>query len=87
MLVAAKFSEDEPISNQYWAEVSGVNMKDLNILEEDFCFGSEFNFFVEPRELKQLSQEYGLVGLDSTISRNAQRDEISTIISTHLPSL
>ena len=44
MLVAAKFAEDEIITNDYWSDISGISMEELNLLEDEFCFKTEFRF-------------------------------------------
>lgn len=60
MLISAKFSEDELISNQYWADICGIGLAELNRLENDFCLSSGFNFYVDPDDLNQLYVEFGL---------------------------
>ena len=85
MLVAAKFSEDEPISNAYWAEIAGMEMEELNELEEAFCFSSGFNFFVTPSELAKMYQEYGLDFLIIATRVSVKTDGTSSAIVPQTP--
>uniref|UniRef100_A0A7S3PL70 Cyclin-like domain-containing protein n=1 Tax=Aplanochytrium stocchinoi TaxID=215587 RepID=A0A7S3PL70_9STRA len=58
MLIAAKYTEDYPISNKYWAKVGGISKEQVNNLESVFCCMSEFNLYVADDELKTLYDEY-----------------------------
>lgn len=60
MLVAAKFTEDEVISNRYWAHMSAINFKTLNTLEEHFCQVLDYDFFLRENDLLALYNQYGL---------------------------
>mmetsp|Transcript_16134 Transcript_16134/g.18284 ORF Transcript_16134/g.18284 Transcript_16134/m.18284 type:complete len:227 (+) Transcript_16134:110-790(+) len=51
MLVAVKFVEDQPLSNNYWSKVGGINLKELNRLEAEFCNLIGFEFHVSQAEL------------------------------------
>lgn len=60
MLLAAKFTEDNWVSNKYWATISGISLQELNELEDKFCFQSGFKFFVEKKHLLCLYQIYDI---------------------------
>lgn len=51
MLIAVKFLEDKPLSNSYWAKVGGIELKELNRLEGEFCNLVGFEFHVAKAEL------------------------------------
>lgn len=63
MVLAAKFTEDELISMDYWGDVAGLDMEEVNQLEEEFCFSSGFDFFVTQQELDAIYNSYGLAEL------------------------
>lgn len=54
MLIAGKFMEDSIMSNQYWSEVCGMSLAEVNDLEEVLCFSMGFNFFISREEFKQM---------------------------------
>mmetsp|Transcript_383 Transcript_383/g.455 ORF Transcript_383/g.455 Transcript_383/m.455 type:complete len:253 (-) Transcript_383:106-864(-) len=58
MLVAAKFTEDKPISNQFWAKVGGIDMKQVNSLESSFCSISEYKLYVSDDELNGMINQF-----------------------------
>lgn len=70
VLVAAKFTEDEIMSNAYWSTVAGLTLEDTNILEDRFCFKLDFDFYVNQevltkryihfmgRKLKDFTQDF-----------------------------
>ena len=58
MLLAAKFSEDDVITNKYWSEVSLIGIEELNKIEGAFCSALNFNLYVSPEEFKQYSKQY-----------------------------
>lgn len=58
MLLAAKFSEDYIIANSYWAEVAGIEMKELNSIEENFCNLCGFDLYISDAKLKELYETY-----------------------------
>lgn len=58
MLLAAKFSEDEVITNKYWSEVSLISLEELNKIEGAFCSALNFNLYVSPEEFKDYSTQY-----------------------------
>lgn len=77
MLVAAKFTEDELISNEFWGQVSGIKMKEVNQLEEAFCFSSGFDFYIRNRELGEAYRLFGLADLaelDTQPSKGAKKN-------------
>lgn len=58
MLIAAKFSEDKPVSNAYWAKVGGVKLAKLNHIESTFCTLTEFNLNVSDEDYDRAYCEY-----------------------------
>lgn len=57
---AAKFSEDEVISNTYWAEVSGLDVKEVNKLEQIFCFRIDFDFVIDKKDYMAVGEKFGV---------------------------
>lgn len=60
MLIAAKFTEDCIIVNKYWADVSGMELEDLNQLETQFCSTCGFELYVKDEQVQQIYEEYDL---------------------------
>mmetsp|Transcript_18458 Transcript_18458/g.24111 ORF Transcript_18458/g.24111 Transcript_18458/m.24111 type:complete len:387 (+) Transcript_18458:164-1324(+) len=58
MLLGAKFSEDYIIANNYWAEVAGISIDELNELESKFCSHLGFSLFVSDEEVYQQYLKY-----------------------------
>lgn len=58
MLLGAKFSEDYIIANNYWAEVAGISVDELNELESKFCTYMGFSLFVSDEEVYQQYLKY-----------------------------
>jgi len=54
MLVAAKFSEDEVITNSYWASVIGIQTSELNEMEQIFCNMAGYDFWVSQEEVTRI---------------------------------
>jgi hypothetical protein len=46
MFLAFKYIYDEYISNRYWSEVSGCGIKEVNLMEIEFCKILKWNFSV-----------------------------------------
>jgi len=49
IMVAAKFFDDQYSNNAYFGKVGGVSCKEINLLEIEFIFMINFNFYVEPK--------------------------------------
>jgi len=62
MLLAAKVCEDEIISNDFWAEVIGVDLDTLNECEKEFSFAVKFNLIVEPEDFLGLLNDHVVQG-------------------------
>ena len=77
MLLAAKFTEDKLISNGYWADIAGLDMEELNELEECFCFESGFDFFVSQNEIIRMYREFGLAELAPR-----QHNDLKSVVGT-----
>ena len=45
--ISIKVNEDIVIKSEYYAKISGVSVKDLNILEYQMCVAMNFDFFVK----------------------------------------
>lgn len=58
MLLAAKFSEDYIIANSYWAEVAGIEMQELNTIEENFCNLCGFDLYISDATLTKLYADF-----------------------------
>ena len=58
MLLAAKFSEDKPVSNAFWAKVGGVKLDKLNHIESTFCTLTSFNLSVSDEEYDRVYADY-----------------------------
>ena len=89
MLVAAKFTEDEPISQDYWAYIAGVEKEEINLLEREFCFSSAFDFFVETSQLMDVADRFKLSdipGFDIP-SRSGKRFESRSYESSTRPEV
>lgn len=46
VIAAIKYNEDDYYSNEFYAKVGGIKLNEANDLEEAFCVGMEFAFFV-----------------------------------------
>lgn len=47
LIVAIKYNEDDYYSNEYYAKVGGITLKELNILEYNILILLDFNVFVD----------------------------------------
>jgi hypothetical protein len=52
ILIAIKYNEDNIYDNKYYAKIAGINIKELNLLEKDFCNQIEFNFYIEHKHFE-----------------------------------
>ncbi len=59
VVVANKIMEDDHPSNEFMAGVGGVELKELNALEINFCEGISFQLNVSFDEVAQLYNKYG----------------------------
>lgn len=57
MLTATKISEDKRISHRFWAEVGGIELKELNSLEWEFCKLLCFDFHIPRSEFRSSNLE------------------------------
>eukprot|EP00924_Labyrinthula_sp_SR-Ha-C_P004591 snap_masked-scaffold_1-processed-gene-5.34-mRNA-1 protein AED:0.44 eAED:0.44 QI:0/-1/0/1/-1/1/1/0/619 len=60
MLLAVKMTEDESIMNMYWADISGLDVDDLNEVEAEFCRVVDFDLLASEGDLLQIYNEFGL---------------------------
>jgi hypothetical protein len=49
-LVATKFTEDAPISNDFWSKVAGVQCSEVNALEVAFCSMLKFELYIDEKQ-------------------------------------
>jgi len=57
VMLAAKFFDDQYFNNAYYAKVGGVPANEMNSLEVEFLFMTNFNLFVTTETYKQYYQE------------------------------
>lgn len=60
LMLANKFLDDNTFTNKTWSEVSGMKIKDVNIMESEFLEALDYNLFVRSDDYniwKQLLQE------------------------------
>jgi len=50
LMTASKFTTDTSIRNSFWAQIGGLNVEELNLLELDFLFLLHFSLSVSPDE-------------------------------------
>ena len=62
ILLSIKYNEDQYFDNKYYAEIAGVKLKELNILEYNFAQMMNYSFFVND----EIYKKYKLY-LDSSI--------------------
>lgn len=53
-LISAKFTEDQPITNKYWADVCNISKSTMDKLEIALCVAVNFDFSFEVVELTRL---------------------------------
>jgi len=46
-LIAIKYNEDDYYSNTHYSKVGGISMQELNILEDEFIVGLDWNVWVD----------------------------------------
>ncbi|OAD69536.1 cyclin, partial [Phycomyces blakesleeanus NRRL 1555(-)] len=52
-ILANKFLDDNTFTNKTWAEVSGMKVTDLNIMELEFLDVLKFRLFVRKEEFER----------------------------------
>ena len=57
-MLAAKFFDDVYYTNAFYAEVGGISVEELNVLEVDFLCKIRFNLFVTPQEFQKYYEEF-----------------------------
>ncbi len=58
-LVAQKFHQDDSFSNKSFADLVGITVKELNILEAKFLFAISFSLYVLPKTYKEYNRIVG----------------------------
>jgi hypothetical protein len=46
IIIAIKYNEDSFYDNKYYAEIAGITIEELNLIEEAFVLMSDFQFFI-----------------------------------------
>ena len=54
ILLSIKYNEDSYYDNKFYAEIAGINLKELNILEYTFSYMIDFRFFIN----KEIFRKY-----------------------------
>lgn len=70
ILIAVKYNEDNIYDNNYYANIAGINIKELNLLENDFCSKMKFNFYVEPKQFEQYKSYLNILIDDLCIKKD-----------------
>ena len=71
ILVSIKYNEDSYFENKFYAEIAGVKLKELQLLEYSFISLLQFNLFI-PNEIYQKYQKY----LDNFDFENEENNNI-----------
>ncbi|KAI7869033.1 cyclin-domain-containing protein [Spinellus fusiger] len=53
LMLSNKFLDDITFTNKTWAEVSGMKLQDLNVMEAEFLYALDYNLFVRDTEYSQ----------------------------------
>ncbi|KAF9578916.1 hypothetical protein BGW38_005057, partial [Lunasporangiospora selenospora] len=53
LMLANKFLDDNTFTNKTWADITGMKVKDLNLLESQFLTGLEFRLFTSTAEFHE----------------------------------
>ena len=56
ILISIKYNEDSYYENKFYAEIAGVKLKELKIIEYSILEMSDFNVFVDYKKYKQYQQ-------------------------------
>ena len=56
ILISIKFNEDSYYDNKFYAEIAGVKLKELKIIEESFFQLNDFNVYVDFQEYEQYTK-------------------------------
>jgi hypothetical protein len=57
IILSIKYNEDDIFGNDYYSEISGISLKELNKLEYEVFKYLKFNFYIKPEEYK-IYEEY-----------------------------
>ncbi len=71
VMISAKFFDDQYFNNAYYAKVGGVPCKEMNSLEVEFLFLTNFSLFVTYETYKQYHTELRNHSINSTCDCNA----------------
>ena len=53
IMVFTKFYDDEYYDNKMWASIGGISLKEINILEIEYCELIEYNLYIDLNEYKK----------------------------------
>ena len=56
ILISIKFNEDSYYDNKFYAEIAGVKLKELKLIEESFFQLNDFNVYVDFQEYEQYTK-------------------------------
>ena len=56
ILISIKFNEDTYYDNKFYAEIAGVKLKELKLIEESFFQLNDFNVYVDFQEYEQYTK-------------------------------
>lgn len=56
MLLSIKYNEDNTYPQHYYAQIGGVDLEELNVLESEFLIRIEFELFVSENEFNSLKE-------------------------------
>lgn len=76
VMLAAKFFDDQYFNNAYYAKVGGVPKGEMNSLEVDFLFMTNFTLFVPTEQYRQYYTELCNHARNNACSCNAQDGKI-----------
>jgi hypothetical protein len=88
LLLGSKFLDDNTFINRSWAEVSGINVQDLNRMERDWLRAFEFRLHVDPAEAQGFDtwrghwKEFEAQAI-ARASRQAKLSPINTNVHPH----
>ncbi|RKO98749.1 hypothetical protein CXG81DRAFT_28443 [Caulochytrium protostelioides] len=64
LVLSQKYLDDNRFTNRTWSEVSGIGLRDLNVVEIDFLVRIEWNMYVAKAEYTQWLRGIQMLGRD-----------------------
>jgi hypothetical protein len=53
IMISNKFFEDDYYDNKWWASIGGISLKEINVLEIEYCDLIEYNFYIKSEDYKK----------------------------------